>query len=183
MNASDKRREQHKKEKKLYQEKRKREAKEIILQAIRADLVFLPHEDCTPKPCGECQCCCEAIAIGEDGIDPRIEYKPNYVKCSKQCESGCSIYEDRPQECKDYYCLYQIGALSGKEEMRPDRLGVLMDFRPDAKGRPTIVLWETRPNALNEPFVQSLIVRIMKIHPNVKLAKNDYRFNYPLKVL
>jgi hypothetical protein len=100
------------------------------------------------RPCGECQACCTVVGIKELN-------KPAFQRCGHQCESGCDIYEDRPETCRGYYCLWAAGLLEGDERRRPDRLGVIFDFRPldnserVATGKDlAIQAWEVWPGAL-----------------------------------
>lgn len=70
--------------------------------------------------CEECQVCCYATRIN-------VLKKPAFTRCDFQCESGCSKYEERPQECRDHRCTWLIGF--GDEEARPDKLGVTFTAR------------------------------------------------------
>lgn len=148
MNRKDKLR------KKAKDEQHKRE-KHIEALRSRINLTVVGAK---PQECGDCQACCEVIAIEAFGG------KENYQKCQHQCETGCGVYAERPDECKRYYCMWQQGYISGGPDMRPDKLGVLVDFRP-ANGNRTgnvveaMVFWETRPGALKEPKVKELMQR------------------------
>lgn len=69
---------------------------------------------------------------------PDVNKEAN-VQCQHVCESGCSIYKDRPKPCRDFQCAWLQGLL--RDDQRPDRLGI--EFHPDpgatfnriAKGR------------------------------------------------
>jgi len=52
------------------------------------------------RECGGCTMCCRVMGIG--ALD-----KPEGVWCP-HCEPGraCRIYDTRPQECRDFYCLW-----------------------------------------------------------------------------
>lgn len=72
--------------------------------------------------CGDCTACCTVFSVGEIG-------KP----CGKECDflskesPGCSIYKDRPQQCKNFKCHWLVGqVMSGKLAYRPDRLGLII---------------------------------------------------------
>jgi hypothetical protein len=54
--------------------------------------------------------------------------KKSGVACEHLVEGskGCSIYEDRPFSCREYSCLWKLGAFDGFD--RPDRLGVVMEM-------------------------------------------------------
>ena len=65
--------------------------------------------------CGECTVCCTLSVVKE--LD-----KKGWETC-KFCDKGCSIYNKRPQECKDFECAYLQG---GKDvELRPDKCGIM----------------------------------------------------------
>ena len=67
--------------------------------------------------CGECKVCCTIFSI------PELN-KPKNMACENICNGKCSIYNSRPDSCKNFNCLYITNSL--KKEMRPDRCGVLI---------------------------------------------------------
>ena len=67
--------------------------------------------------CGDCTACCEVFAIDE------IK-KPSGSLCSN-CNGGCSIYDKRPDPCKEYKCSWLAGGWD--ETLRPDKCGVIID--------------------------------------------------------
>ena len=67
--------------------------------------------------CGDCTACCSVFVIDE-------LQKPKNTLCSN-CKGGCSIYQSRPQTCKDYKCAYLVGGWN--EALRPDKCGVIID--------------------------------------------------------
>lgn len=69
--------------------------------------------------CGECNVCCKACVIDE------IQ-KPAGTICWLYVDKGCSVYENRPEPCKLYQCVYTTqNSLDTK--YRPDNLGVLFE--------------------------------------------------------
>lgn len=92
------------------------------------------------RPCGDCQACCELIGIKELG-------KPYACKCKHQCTVGCGIYAQRPDSCRDYYCIWKL-AQELPDEARPDLCGVLLTFDNVIGGRRTLLVMETRPDAI-----------------------------------
>lgn len=52
--------------------------------------------------------------------------KPAYQLCRHSKPSGCEVYEARPQECRDYSCLWLSDEL-GEVADRPDAIGVVFD--------------------------------------------------------
>jgi hypothetical protein len=102
------------------------------------------------KVCGECRVCCTAVAV--DSVE-----KPVWTACRHECDSGCGIYDTRPDECRTYECLYQSGVLKF-EEHRPDKLGVMFDIREiEETKKSAIIAWEVVPGALEKPEVKKLL--------------------------
>lgn len=71
--------------------------------------------------CGECTACCYAFQVDEVDKGPCQECKYN--------DNGCTIYETRPQTCKDYECAW-LGQPDAPEELRPDKCGVIFTKMP-----------------------------------------------------
>lgn len=72
------------------------------------------------KQCGSCTACCiapELDALGKEMWQPCAHLNDGCV--------GCSIYEERPQACADYRCVWlDIEKLPDK--FRPDRCGFML---------------------------------------------------------
>jgi|SRR5215467_7075712 len=79
---------------------------------------FLEWE--TKRACGSCTGCCFVFEV--PGVTQAYEWCQH---CS--IGVGCRIYQDRPQDCASFYCLWRMGF--GEEEDRPDRHGVVMDLQ------------------------------------------------------
>lgn len=78
----------------------------------------LPTADPAPKrSCGGCTACCTTIGVAELGKAPG-------ERCPKLGARGCSIYAERPAECREFNCawLYGVGDFSD----RPDKSGVVV---------------------------------------------------------
>lgn len=117
------------------------------------------------KPCGECRECCIHLPI--NFID---DFKPAHVPCDNLCESGCSIYDHRPNECEHFFCAWKVippaEIISDAEHdaMRPDRSGVIV-FLQDLRDDPTddvcrVVASETRPGSMNEAANQQFALSV-----------------------
>lgn len=71
------------------------------------------------RACGECTACCEVLAIEA----PTLR-KPAGILCRHCSGHNCQIYDQRPDPCRAFYCLWrELAALS--DEHRPDQLGVV----------------------------------------------------------
>jgi hypothetical protein len=69
--------------------------------------------------CGECTLCCKLL----ETHDIKTERGEICPYCS---EKGCLIYHDRPNECREYKCMWlQMDAVG--IEMRPDKSHIIFD--------------------------------------------------------
>jgi hypothetical protein len=66
------------------------------------------------RNCGSCALCCKLIGFAEIN-KPRGQWCPHCLK-----SRGCGIYESRPNECRDFDCLWLTNANFG-EEWEPTR--------------------------------------------------------------
>ena len=77
------------------------------------------------RECGTCTHCCQGWLTGTVKNITFFPGKP----CHFNTTVGCSIYEDRPQFCKDFKCLWLAREEALPEWMRPDRCGVMVVIR------------------------------------------------------
>lgn len=78
------------------------------------------------RKCDDCNLCCKLPSINNG------KFKKDYEWCSN-CEIGigCKIYNDRPQVCKDFSCLWLNGLID--EELKPNKVGFyIVPERPEA---------------------------------------------------
>jgi hypothetical protein len=91
----------------------------------------------TTRQCGECQLCCELLAVKERGHLPSGEpyafNKPELQRCGNQCESGCAIYNEEflPISCRAFECEWLLGQFRASD--RPDRSGIVVSLRRDLR--------------------------------------------------
>jgi len=71
--------------------------------------------------CGGCTACCDALEVKDI-----ILVKPAGIKCPHSCDIGCSIYDNRPQGCRGFDCVYLLEQDSPLE-LRPDKTGVIFE--------------------------------------------------------
>ena len=104
------------------------------------------------RVCGGCTACCRTHAVSE------IE-KPAREWC-QHCVigQGCRIYRDRPNQCKEFSCLWRDGY--GAEETRPDKSGVVL-IGKDADVGSVLAIFEAREGALDTPFVWNTTHRML----------------------
>lgn len=68
------------------------------------------------RQCGECSLCCKLIEITEIG-KPARQWCPDWDK-----GKGCTIYENRPDVCRNFSCLWLTGELPEKLSPRRTRV-------------------------------------------------------------
>lgn len=117
------------------------------------------------RSCGDCTACCTVMGVKS------IE-KPAYTRCEKLVAlgsasaraSGCSIYTTRPDDCRDFSCLWlQDDGRVLRNMERPDHVGLMFDVtQKDAKIGQALIARAVRPGAFNEPAAKKLIERLAK---------------------
>lgn len=112
--------------------------------------------------CGSCSLCCKVMRINEP-LD-----KPAGVWC-QHCTpgKGCGIYEQRPEPCQTFECLWLKSQSRANQaerlppELKPDRCHVVLSITQD--GENLIVLADPNyPGAWRQPAVMKLVERITK---------------------
>jgi hypothetical protein len=124
------------------------------------------------RQCGGCTVCCIAVAVFH-------LHKATGTPCSHLCHSECSVYKDRPRECRDFECLWLRGHFH--DDDRPDALGVAFcdDFDP-ATGEQMVCVAEPAPGAAETPRVRDLIAAV-RAHGATVLVRSSERLRkiYP----
>lgn len=69
------------------------------------------------RECGDCTQCCIVPAIDK----PEFQKEPSTV--CRNCDSGCKIYETRPDTCRTFYCGWRWLNIF-PNDWRPDIVGV-----------------------------------------------------------
>ena len=107
--------------------------------------------------CGECTSCCTVMAVTELN-------KPRGQACKHICASGCAIYDERPDSCRRFDCLWRLGF--ARDEDRPDRFGVIFDITPQDRdsGLQAVMAFEARAGAFAEQKVRYQLERHAKKH-------------------
>ena len=95
------------------------------------------------RTCGTCTQCCKTMAV------VALE-KPRDIWCQHcQIGQGCKIYEQRPQECRDFVCLW-LQDESVPEELKPDKTKVVMWQFSEEEKRIVANVEVTRPDAYRQ---------------------------------
>lgn len=108
------------------------------------------------RECGDCTACCVLPRIQSrpelTSLPLLPQGKPGYTPCQFLGDGGgCGRYDERPQVCQEFECLWKIGLIAGDDRRRPDNLGLMftLDLIED---KPHIEAWELWTGAaLNHP--------------------------------
>jgi hypothetical protein len=105
------------------------------------------------KQCGNCTACCKLLAV------PALDKPPN-VKCAHvQMGKGCRIYDKRPQECRNFNCLWLQSPVLGWD-LKPNQCGVV--FETFMEDRLVLALVaEHRPKAWMSGNPRKLILQML----------------------
>ena len=96
------------------------------------------------RKCGECTACCKTHGVFE------IQKMAGTWCPHSVLGKGCSIYADRPKECRDFSCAWLAGFID--EQYRPDKTNIVPEYRA-VPGVDTILwLWEVRKCAIRSKF-------------------------------
>jgi hypothetical protein len=122
---------------------------------------FINEKPVKGRQCGECQACCSRLTIP-------ILNKPERVPCKHLCSTGCGIYQDRPQVCSEFQCMWLQGWMGG-ESHRPDKLGIM--FTPyEHNGEQVIQAWGLQDEISEK--VMKIFVELGRLFTFVYLAYN-----------
>jgi hypothetical protein len=78
------------------------------------------------RECGTCSLCCKLLGIG--ALD-----KPAGSWCAKCAPPhGCTIYDTRPQECRDFACVWLESKVLG-DEWKPSRSKIVLYLVEDGR--------------------------------------------------
>lgn len=72
------------------------------------------------RPCGDCTICCSGALVGEANGHQFGQGK----KCHYLVQEKCTIYNDRPETCRKYFCAWSQGIFP--EWMKPNQCGVMV---------------------------------------------------------
>ena len=101
------------------------------------------------RGCGTCTLCCKVMEI------PELQ-KPRGLWCA-HCKvgSGCTVYSERPNVCRDFYCAYLTTPMFG-EQWFPGRSKMVANWEYEGE-RLTIHVDPGRPTAWREqPYYAEL---------------------------
>ena len=91
---------------------------------------FAPSNDY--RECGDCNMCCQGFLPGNiHGYQMTRGIPCHFAKNDSEGCGGCTIYEDRPKECRDYVCVWKTSPQVIPQWMQPNKSGVILSARED----------------------------------------------------
>lgn len=109
----------------------------------------------TPRQCGECTLCC--FTHGIPTLDKeRLHYCQHCMP-----GVGCHIYETRPDECRDFTCLWLEDY--GTVNERPDKVQIVINLSLTVIGH-MIIMVGTTPEAFDSAYAQRASAYFAKRH-------------------
>jgi len=120
----------------------------------------------TVRKCGACTACCTVMAVAE--------LKKKNFACCCHLQERCTIYEKRPQSCRDWSCNWLLGLIDGDERRRPDKLGLI--FTVELRGSSHLITaYEVWDGAVNGPPAKYILEKMQKRYP-IALVYTSNRF-------
>ena len=110
------------------------------------------------RECGSCTLCCKLLGVDEIS-------KPQGEWCS-HCNIGvgCKIYRDRPNECKNFTCMWIAELLP--LEMKPNEVGAVFTL---TKGDITVDVDPVKEDAYKRGWVKRGINQLVAKGNTVKV--------------
>jgi hypothetical protein len=117
------------------------------------------------RTCGDCRLCCKLVGVFDQEDGKLVFEKEPYEWCQHACNTGCSIYETRPNGCRNYSCLWLEGL--GTEDDRPDKLHILAHIEgvplgPDGEKQPAACVYQQNPGAWKNKRAQTWLKLLAK---------------------
>lgn len=111
--------------------------------------------------------CCHLPAVGSSTVDfePAIgAFKPGGEWCPRICDTGCSIYETRPRQCRDFQCAW----LRGIVDEKPEHVKIIASLEngPEEIGGSWWVLYEGFPRRVLSSIGDRLCERLLRVNVN-----------------
>jgi hypothetical protein len=127
------------------------------------------------RTCGTCTMCCKLLGITELS-------KPRNEWCS-HCDigRGCKAYEDRPESCRAFECLWlQVDAIPEDERLDHTRV---VAFFPSTNDSVQVHVDPSRPLAWNAGVTGKILTKLAESKPVLVTIGHDRKALGTKKVL
>lgn len=125
----------------------------------------------TPEPktnrkCGPCSACCVILGV------PEID-KSSHCECPNRQRGwkACAIYDDRPQSCRDFACMWLEGHFANRD--RPDEIGCIFQASNLPGVGPALVSHEVHENASRRGRAKAIIERVARGMPVIVIPHDN----------
>jgi hypothetical protein len=147
-----------------------RDARDRALKAAAARSGAVLVDLAPGRSCGTCTMCCKVYAIRE------LNKRAGHWCVHAERGRGCKIYEDRPDTCKSFYCMWRVDPTLGPE-WKPERSHFVVALDLLGFDALTISLDPGRPDAWKkEPYYSTIRGWARKFCPqNQKVLVLDSR--------
>ena len=114
------------------------------------------------RECGECDLCCKYLTHEVYGQHITPDNPCRFLK------NGCSIYKNRPPQCKRYACMWLQGVLP--EWMFPKDLGIIVSVKNWTNGK-----WlEVAP--AGKEITDEILAELIKLDVPVKYTRDGKEY-------
>jgi hypothetical protein len=100
------------------------------------------------RQCGDCLMCCRVLAV--EGVTEQ-----GHACKFSQLGIGCVIYQERPQICRDFVCVWLAGALL--EQHRPDKVRAVVLTEQTKQWGHAFVIYESWPGSARADVVEHVM--------------------------
>lgn len=116
------------------------------------------------RDCGDCTECCTWLSGNAYGYEFGCG-----KSCKFLCSSGCSVYDDRPMVCKNYYCAWSQELID--EKYKPNKCNFIISVELE-DGKQFLKVIETKHGAINKNILEYLNYWCEKMNTHFKLIKS-----------
>lgn len=121
------------------------------------------------RECGDCAICCEVLAIDEQQLN-----KPAGQICQHRAKQGCGIYEQRPNICRQWFCMWRWFPFANN--VRPDKSNILISYENHPQLQHKIIIVRDLSDdgsALQQPGFEHIVQSMLEQGLEVWCHHND----------
>ena len=121
----------------------------------------VPANDCATAEhgCGDCRACCVHLPIAAGEVCDNA--KPAGVDCPHLADKGCGIYQQRPESCRRFRCVWHMEP-SWPQTWRPERSGLLCLREEIDDGLSAALVYEIERDAIARPTTKSILAKLQE---------------------
>jgi hypothetical protein len=74
------------------------------------------------RACGQCSLCCKVMSV------PDVTVYGDWCRHAAPGCGGCKIYRSRPEECREFHCVWLVDKKFG-DHWRPDKCKIVIELK------------------------------------------------------